>query len=45
MAASMVVPTAIVIAFNALGTIPLGSVMLIQHVVMIPAMVAVMFWR
>jgi flagellar biosynthetic protein FliP len=45
MAASMVVPTAAVIALDWLGTISPGSVMVAQHVVMIPAMVAAMLWR
>jgi hypothetical protein len=45
MAASMVVPTAVVIALDWLDTIPSGNVMMVQHVVMIPAMVAVMLWR
>jgi hypothetical protein len=45
MAASMVVPTAVVIALHLLAAIPSGSVMLVQHTVMIPAMVAVMLWR
>ena len=45
MAASMVAPTALVIALHWLSAIPSGSVMLVQHAVMIPAMVAVMIWR
>ena len=45
MAASMVAPTALVIALHWLSAIPSGSVMLVQHAVMIPAMVSVMLWR
>ena len=45
MAASMVAPTALVIALHWLSAIPSGSVLLVQHAVMIPAMVAVMLWR
>jgi hypothetical protein len=45
MAASMLVPTAIVIALYWLAAIPSSSVMMLQHVVMIPAMVGVMLWR
>jgi len=45
MAASMVVPPAVVIALDWLAVIASGSVMMVQHVVMIPAMVAVMLWR
>jgi hypothetical protein len=45
MAGSMIVPTAIVIVFYWLGAIASDSVMAIQHVVMIPAMVGVMLWR
>jgi hypothetical protein len=45
MGASMVVPTAIVILLHWLGAVPADAVLLIQHVVMIPAMVAVMLWR
>ena len=45
MAASMVVPTAIVIALHWLSVIPSGTVMLVQHAVMIPAMAAVMLAR
>jgi hypothetical protein len=45
MAASMVVPTAVVIALHWLGAISSDSVLLIQHAVMIPAMVGVMVWR
>jgi hypothetical protein len=45
MAGSMVVPTAIVIGLHWLGAIASDGVMLIQHVVMIPAMLGVMIWR
>ena len=45
MAGSMIVPTAIVIALHWLGAVAGDSVLLIQHVVMIPAMVGVMLAR
>jgi flagellar biosynthetic protein FliP len=45
MAASMVVPTALAIALHWLGAVGSHGVLMIQHVVMIPAMVAVMLWR
>jgi hypothetical protein len=45
MAASMVVPTAFAIALYWLGSISAHGVMVVQHVVMIPAMVGVMLWR
>jgi hypothetical protein len=45
MAASMVVPTAVAIALHWLGAISSDGVMLLQHAVMIPAMVGVMLWR
>ncbi len=45
MAGSMIVPTAIVIALHWLGIVAGDSVLLIQHVVMIPAMVGVMLTR
>jgi hypothetical protein len=45
MAASMVVPTAIAIGLHWLGAIASDGVMVIQHVVMIPAMLGVMLWR
>lgn len=45
MAASMVVPTAVVIALDWLGAIPSNSVIMAQHVVMVSAMVGVMLWR
>jgi len=45
MAASMVVPTAVVIGLSSLGTIAAGGVMALQHGAMIPAMVAVMLLR
>jgi hypothetical protein len=45
MSASMIVPTALVIALHWLGVLAADSVMLIQHVVMIPAMVGVMLAR
>ena len=45
MAGSMVVPTALVIALHSLGLVAADGVLLIQHVVMIPAMVGVMLVR
>jgi hypothetical protein len=45
MAASMVVPTTVVIALDWLGAIPSNSVIMAQHVVMVLAMVGVMLWR
>jgi hypothetical protein len=45
MAGSMIVPTAIAIALHRLGLVAGDSVLLIQHVVMIPAMVGVMLAR
>ena len=45
MAGSMIVPTAIVIGLHLLGLVAADSVLLIQHVVMIPAMVGVMLAR
>ena len=45
MASSMLVPTTLVIALFGLGAVSADAVPVIQHVVMIPAMVAVMLWR
>jgi flagellar biosynthetic protein FliP len=45
MAGSMIVPTAIVIGLHLLDLVPADSVLLIQHVVMIPAMIGVMLAR
>jgi len=45
MAGAMVGPTALAIALYWLGSISAHGVMLVQHVVMIPAMVGVMLWR
>jgi hypothetical protein len=45
MSASMIVPTALVIVLHWLGAVGADSVLLIQHVVMIPAMVGVMLAR
>ena len=45
MAASMIVPSAIVIVLNWVGAISSDAVLVAQHAVMIPAMVAVMLWR
>ena len=45
MAGSMVVPTALVIALHSLGLVAADGVLLIQHAVMVPAMVGVMLVR
>lgn len=45
MAASMLVPTSAAIALYEVGALAGGAVLGVQHVVMIPAMVAVMLWR
>jgi hypothetical protein len=45
MAASMIVPTGIAIALSVAGLIAEDAVMLVQHLVMIPAMVGVMLLR
>jgi hypothetical protein len=45
MSASMIIPTALVIVLHWLGAVAADSVLLIQHVVMIPAMVVVMLAR
>jgi hypothetical protein len=45
MAASMMVPTFAAVLLFWLGVIAPDAVMIIQHVVMIPAMLAVMLWR
>ena len=45
MSASMIVPTALVIALHWLGAVGPDSVVLVQHVVMIPAMVGLMLAR
>ena len=45
MAASMIVPTILAIALGAASAIADDSVLFVQHVVMIPAMLAVMLWR
>jgi hypothetical protein len=45
MAASMVVPSAIVVALHWFGLIGSGAVLALQHQLMIPAMVGVMLWR
>jgi hypothetical protein len=45
MAASMVVPTAVVVVLHRSGILAADAVLAAQHVVMVPAMVAVMLWR
>jgi hypothetical protein len=45
MAASMIVPTGIAIALSLLGVIAEDAVLLVQHLVMLPAMVGVMLLR
>jgi hypothetical protein len=41
----MVVPSLIAIALYAVATIGSESVLVVQHAVMIPAMLGVMLWR
>jgi hypothetical protein len=41
----MIIPTALVIVLHWLGAVAADSVLLIQHIVMIPAMVGVMLAR
>jgi hypothetical protein len=45
MTASMVVPSLLAIALYAVATISSESVLVVQHAVMIPAMLGVMLWR
>ena len=45
MAASMVVPTLIAAGFAWAGVLSTAGGMAVQHVVMLPAMLAVMLWR
>jgi hypothetical protein len=45
MAGSMIVSTLAAIALSLVGVLAEDSVMLVQHVVMIPAMIGVMLWR
>jgi hypothetical protein len=45
MAASMVVPSALAIGLHWTGLLAPGAVMVVQHELMIPAMVGVMLWR
>ena len=45
MASSMVVPSLIAAALAAAGVLGTGGALALQHVVMIPAMLAVMVWR
>ena len=45
MTASMVLPTVLAIALYALSQIGSDAVLVVQHVVMLPAMLAVMVWR
>ena len=45
MAGSMILPTALVIALHWLGLVPGDAVLLIQHVVMVPAMIGIMLAR
>lgn len=45
MAASMVVPTLLAIALYGAGALAEDAVLLVQHAVMVPAMLAVMLWR
>jgi hypothetical protein len=45
MAASMLVPSGVAAALAAAGVLGVGAALLVQHAVMIPAMLAVMLWR
>ena len=45
MAASMIVPSALAIALHWAGALSAGGVLVLQHELMIPAMVGVMLWR
>jgi hypothetical protein len=45
MAASMLVPSGVAAALAAAGVLGAGDALLVQHAVMIPAMLAVMLWR
>ena len=45
MAASMVVPTVVAAALSWAGALDASGGMALQHVVMLPAMLAVMLWR
>ena len=45
MAAAMILPTLGAIALHAIDAIGSEAVLAVQHIVMIPAMVAVMLWR
>ena len=45
MAASMIVPTLLAIGLALAGILADDAIMLVQHVVMIPAMIGVMLWR
>ena len=45
MAASMVIPTLVAATLAAVGVLDAGAALAVQHVVMVPAMLAVMLWR
>ena len=45
MTASMVLPSLLAIGLHAAGAIGEDAVLVVQHIVMIPAMLAVMLWR
>lgn len=45
MTASMVVPTVLAVVLHALAMIGSDAVLVVQHLVMLPAMLAVMVWR
>ena len=45
MAASMIVPTLLAIGLALAGVLAEDAIMLVQHAVMIPAMIGVMLWR
>jgi hypothetical protein len=45
MTASMVIPTIVAIALYGLAAISSETVLIVQHAVMVPAMLAVMLWK
>ena len=45
MAASMIVPTLLAIGLSLVGVLAEHGILLVQHAVMIPAMVGLMLWR
>lgn len=45
MAASMLLPSGVAAALTAVGVLGVGAALLVQHAVMVPAMLGVMLWR